>query len=356
MAKKDYYEILGVKKTDSSETIKKSYKKLALKFHPDKASEDKKKEYEESFKEINEAYSTLGDENKRKQYDLGGGQSHFNQGQGFHGGGNFSDILNDLLRNGAFGGQFYDEEESDRGQDLRYALTIEFKEAAFGCEKEVLIKKNISCSACGGSGSEDDSFSTCSKCDGHGRVKLNRRTPFGVISQTIRCDNCKGEGQVTENKCLHCKGEGIFSSKEKVKIKIPAGIDHGQTLRVQGGGDAIRNGSEGDLFLSIQVKPHKIFKRHGSDIYMDLAISFSQAALGGEITIPTLSQEDTEIKIKIERGAESGSTLRLKGKGIPLLNNPHHRGDQFVNIKIRTPKKLSKAQAQLFEELAKLDE
>lgn len=353
MAKKDYYEILGVKRTDSSEAIKNNYKKLALKFHPDKASEDKKKEYEESFKEINEAYGTLGDEVKRKRYDLGGGPSQFNQGQGFHGG-NFSDILIDLLRNGSFGGQFSEDEDSNTGQDLRYELTIEFKEAVFGCEKEVLIKKEISCKACGGSGAEDDEFNSCPKCNGHGQLKINRRTPFGVISQAIRCDNCIGEGKIIKNKCLHCKGNGTLSSKEKVKIKIPAGIDNGQILRVQGGGDAIKNGSEGDLFLSIRVRPHKIFKRDGFNIYMDLAISFSQAALGGEINIPTLSQE--EVKIKIEKGTESGSILRLKGKGISILNSPSHSGDQFVNITIKTPKKLSRAQIQLFEELAKLDE
>jgi len=353
MAKKDYYETLGVSRTDSSETIKKNYKKLALKFHPDKASDDKKKEYEESFKEINEAYSTLGDEAKRKRYDLGE-PSQFNQGSSRQHSGDLSDILRDLFMNGSFGGQSSDQGDSENGEDLRYELTIDFNEAAFGCEKEILIRKDISCTACGGSGAEDEQFKTCQKCNGQGRLKVSMRTPFGIIGQTIRCDSCLGAGQIAENKCLHCRGHGILSSKEKTKIRIPAGIDNDQTLRVPGAGNAIKNGSEGDLYLTVRVRPHKMFKREGFNVYTELSISFSQAALGGEVTIPILPSG--EIKIKIEKGIESGNILRLKGRGIPFVNDSRHRGDQFVNIKIKTPKKLSKAQMHLFEELAKLDE
>ncbi len=355
MVKKDYYEILGVKKTDSSETIKKSYKKLALKYHPDKAGDDKKKKYEESFKEINEAYSTLSDPEKRKKYDSGESGfsqgSPFSQGSGFEGG-DLSDILRDLFRNGSFGSQFSDD-DSTSGQDLRYQLEIEFGEAVFGVEKELSINKDIFCESCKGDGSEDKKFEKCDKCGGHGAVKMSQRTPFGLISRTIRCDKCDGVGKTAENKCKRCHGAGILSGKDKVKVKIPAGIDDSQTLRVRHGGNAIKNGAEGDLFLVIRVRPHKIFKREGFDVYMDLPISFAQAALGADISILTLSSE--EIKIKIDKGTESGSILRLKGRGIPYLNHPNRRGDQFVNIVVKTPKKLSKSQVKLFEELAKLD-
>jgi molecular chaperone DnaJ len=351
-AKKDYYEILGVKKTDSEDTIKKAYKKLALKYHPDKAEASKKKEYEDKFKEINEAYSTIENPEKRRKYDMGG-ESPFSGGHSSSsrgGGGGFQDIFGDLFRNG-FGGD-YDDEEVDA--DLRYEITIEFDEAVFGAEKEILIKKNVPCELCDGTGAEDKIFRKCSKCNGQGRIKINQRTPFGMISQVGRCDNCNGEGQIPENACPHCDGQGVFENREKVKIKIPKGIDNGQTLRIPGGGNATKNGEDGDLYLLIRVKPHKIFKRNGFDIYMELPISFAQAALGAEISIPTLSSE--EIKIKVASGTQSGSVLRLKGRGIPVLNSQSHHGDQFVNITVNTPKKLTKAQTKLYEELLKLED
>jgi molecular chaperone DnaJ len=350
MTKKDYYEILGVKKGDSSDTIRKSYKKLVLKYHPDKAPDDKKKEYEEKFKEINEAFSTLEDEGKRKRYDMGGTESS-SQGFSSRGGGGFEDIIN-LFRNGSFGGG-YDDEEEEVDPDLHSEITIEFEEAVSGCEKEILIRKHIACDLCDGTGAEDKIFRKCSKCGGQGRLKVNQRTPFGMISQVVRCDNCNGEGQVPENMCPHCDGIGVFEDKEKVKVKIPKGIDNGQTLRIRGAGNAVRNSDGGDLFLLIKVKPHKTFKRNGFDVFMDLSINFSQAALGAEVSIPTLSGE---IKIKIASGTQSGSVLRLKDRGIPHLNSPSHHGDQFVNIIVKTPKKLSKTQTKLFEELAKLEE
>jgi molecular chaperone DnaJ len=307
------------------------------------------------FKEINEAYSTLGDDEKRKQYDYGGNSSNHSGGYSSSSRGRgFSDIFGDLFRNGSFGGGFSDDEEEEVDADLRYELTIEFTEAAFGCEKELLIKKDIFCDLCDGTGAEDKKLNNCDKCGGQGRVKINQRTPWGLMSQVIRCNNCNGTGKTALHKCSRCNGSRILNSKEKVSVKIPAGIDNGQTLRVRNAGNATENGEQGDLFLTIRVKPHKIFKREDFDIYMDLTISFAQAALGAEIAIPTLSGE--EIKIKVANGTESGSILRLKDKGIAHLNNPNRHGNQFVKIVVKTPKKLSKAQTKLFEELAKLDE
>jgi len=347
---KDYYEILGVNKTDSDDVIKKAYKKLALKYHPDKAEADKKKEYEDKFKEINEAYSTISNPEKKRKYDMGGESPFSSHSSGSHSGG-FEDIFANLFRNG-FGGQDYDEEE-EVDADLHYEITIEFVEAAFGVEKEIIMKKDIPCDICGGTGAEDKILKKCSKCNGQGRIKVSQRTPWGTINQVARCDRCNGEGQIPENKCPHCDGKGIFSEREKVKIKIPKGINNGQTLRIPGGGNAIKNNEEGDLYLLIRVNPHKIFRRDGFDIHMNLSISFSQAALGAEISIPTLSSE--EIKIKVASGTQSGAVLRLKGRGIPHLNSPNHSGDQFVKITVNTPQKLNKAQKKLFEELKELD-
>ncbi len=355
MATKDYYKILGVTSTDSSDTIKKSYKKLALKFHPDKVSPDKKKEYEEKFKEINEAYSTLSDETKRRSYDRGETNNYAQSSQSSQfEGGDLSDIFRNLFRGGSFGNQFSEEEDANTGNDLQYEVVLEFTEAAFGCEKELFIKKDILCTLCKGDGAENKQFKTCTTCNGQGRLKMNQRTPFGTISQTITCTTCRGKGKIPEHKCPHCKGAGIISSKEKVTVKIPGGINAGQTLRVKNGGNALQNGTPGDLFVVIAIKPHPRFTRDEYDISMELPITFSQAALGGEQAVPTLSSE--EITIKIEKGTESGTRLRLKGQGIPYLNHPSHRGDQFITLKIKTPKKLTKAQTKLLEELAKLDE
>ncbi|MFH0808375.1 MAG: molecular chaperone DnaJ [archaeon] len=359
MAKKDYYEILNVKKTDSDEVIKKNYKKLAMKFHPDKASDDtERKKFEEKFKEINEAYTTLSNKEKKQRYDMGE-QGNSNQSSGFRNSsgfrssdyGGFSSMFEDLLRSSGMGG--FGRQEREEDLDLHYQITIEFTEAAFGVEKEILIKKDISCKTCKGTGSKDNKFKTCETCKGQGRININQQTPWGTIRRTVVCDSCNGEGKTTENKCNKCNGAGTISSKEKVKIKIPKGIDNKQTIRIQEAGNASKNNQTGDLFLEVRVNPHKIFKRDGFDIYIKFPITFSKAALGGEIKIPTLKKEVT---VKLGKGTESGAVLRLKGHGIPHVNNPYITGDQFVEIKVETPKKLTRAQIKLFKELEKLDE
>jgi len=351
MMAKDYYELLGAKKTDSEDELKKKYKKLALKYHPDKADHGDKDKNEEKFKEINEAYSVLSNKTKRERYDMGGsgsfGQSSGSGRSGF-GGGDFSDMFENLFRNAGFGGHGEPREDLD----LHYRLTIKFEEAVFGCEKEVLVKKDVACDECDGSGSEDGEFESCDRCGGNGRIKVNRQAPWGVVSQVVVCDECNGDGKVTKNKCTHCSGSGILSKKEKVKVKIPKGIDSDQTLRIPEAGNVGRSGRRGDMFLLVNVKPHKIFKRDRFDLYVDFSISFSQAALGGQVKVPTL---EGDVKVKIKKGTESGSVLRLKGKGVPFVDDPFYLGDLFVKIVLKTPKKLSRAQTKLFKELAELD-
>lgn len=344
MVDKDYYKILNVQKTDSIDVIKKSYKKLAMKYHPDKASEDKKQEFEDKFKDINVAYSCLSDEGKRRQYDAGGQGSPFRQRGGGQGHRGFGDIFGDM-----FGGG---HTEQGPDLDLHYRLVIDFMEAVLGCEKEISIKKNVPCKKCEGTGSKDGKFDSCKKCNGQGRIRMVQQTPWGAIRQEVKCDGCEGEGKITKNKCSYCNGNGIVNSREKVKVKIPEGIDNGQTMRVMNAGDSMKGGAEGDLFLEIQVKPHKVFKRDGVDVYMDFSISFAQAALGDEVIIPTL---DNEVKIKIGKGTKSGSVLRLRDEGVPHVNSPSYRGDLFVNVVVETPKKLSRAQVKLFKELRELD-
>lgn len=222
----------------------------------------------------------------------------------------------------------------------------------FGCEKEIEIRKDISCESCGGTGAKDKKLERCDKCHGEGRIEVNRRTPFGIFRQVITCDECNGAGEIPKHKCQHCNGQGIAHEKIKIKIKIPQGIDNDQMIKVEGKGNAIKNGRNGNLFIVIHIRPHKVFKRDGDDVYMDFEITFSQAALGCKISIPTLRGTK---KIKIASGTESRTIIRLKEEGIENVNG-YRIGDQFINLKIKTPKKLTKNQKKLFEELAKLEE
>lgn len=364
MAEKDYYKILGVDKGVDKDTLKKAYKKLALKYHPDRVSEDKKEEYEERFKEISEAYTILGDDKKREQYD-NFGDSAFNQGGGgsgfggfrssggFNGfgGENMSDMFRDLFESHFGGGSFRGEQNTRSGEDLQYELVIDFEEAVFGCEKEVEIRKNILCEECEGTGAKDKKLEKCDNCKGKGRVAVNQRTPFGIFRQVTICDKCHGEGRAPIQKCKHCNGKGIVNDRVKIKIKIPQGIDNSQIIRVEGKGDAIKNGENGNLFIVIRVKPHKTFKRDGDDIHIDFSITFSQAALGCRVSIPTLKGNK---KIKIAPGTESGTIVRLRGEGVENVNN-YRTGDQFINLKLETPKKITKKQEKLFKELSKLE-
>lgn len=353
MAKKDYYEILGVNKSDSEETIKKAYKKLAIKYHPDKASEEDKSKYEEKFKEISEAYTVLSDPQKKRQYDMGGQNPFGNNGGNFSKGsmGGFADIFEELLRGQTMSGFSSRYEEEDL--DLHYQITIEFSEAAFGVEKEIELRKDIECKECKGTGSKDKEISTCKSCNGRGIETVATQTPFGMMRRTVECRQCKGTGEEIKNPCKTCKGSKTIKEKVKIKVKIPSGIDNGQAIRIQGQGNKGKRNITGDLILEIRVKPHKILKREGFDTYLKFQISFSTAALGGQIKIPTLEKD---VKIKIKKGTQTGSILRLKEKGIPYLNSVYDRGDQFVELIVETPKSLSRKQIKLFKELAKLEE
>jgi len=354
---KDYYKILGVSKNSTKEEIKKAYKKLAMKYHPDRAPEEKKKEYEEKFKKINEAAAILADDEKRSQYDqfgttaegVGGFDFSNMGGQGFDfdsifesffGGGGFSDLFGGRRRRGP-----------RRGHDLRYDIEITLEEAAEGVEKTISIPHQVKCPECKGTGakSEEDVIE-CPECHGSGFVRRTARTPFGMFSTQSACPRCKGQGTTIKTKCTKCHGEGKIQKTSKLEVKIPAGSETGTNLRVAGGGEAGERGAEpGDLYIIIHVKPHKIFERHGNDIFIEIPISFSQAALGDKIEVPTLKGK---AELKIPSGTQTGTMFKMKSKGIPSLHG-YGAGDQLVKVKVEVPKKLSKKQKDLLKEFDK---
>lgn len=350
MKKRDYYEVLGVKKDASSEEIKKAYRQLARKYHPDVNPGNK--EAETKFKEAKEAYETLTDPQKKQFYDQFG-HADPNQGFGGNGGfgsqgfGGFEDIFESF-----FGGGFGQTARRGptRGADLRYDIEITFEEAAFGLEKEVTIEKMTSCDKCNGTGAKNsNSMKTCGTCKGSGQVQYTQNTPFGRFVNVKTCTTCNGEGAVIEEPCTHCGGKGKIRANKKISLKIPAGIDHGQRLRVSGEGEpGDKGGPPGDLYVFIHVKPHSIFKRSGNDVVIDDSISYVQAALGVEIEVQTL---DGKSKLKIPAGTQSGTVFKLKGKGIPFIRGVG-RGDQHVKIKVDIPRTISDEERELLKKLA----
>ncbi len=338
---KDYYATLGVGKSATSEDIKKAYKRLAKQYHPDL---NKATGSTEKFKEINEAYATLGDQNKRSNYDRFGTSEQF---QGFSGGfeeSGFEDIFENFFGGDIFGGR----RSSRRGADLKYEMELDFEEAAFGVKKEVELSRLVNCEDCQGTGAENASMQTCSECNGKGTKRTGIRTPFGVISQTTTCHRCGGQGETAEKECRSCKGQGRKKETKTVTIKVPPGVNNGSTLKVRGEGDAGESG-HGDLYVEMYVKPHSIFEREGNDILLTIPISFPQAALGADIDLPTLRGETT---LKIPAGTQSYTIFRMQGKGIEDVHTGR-KGDQLVKILVKTPTSLSKTQKEL---LAKLSE
>jgi len=353
MAKRDCYEVLGVERSAGPDDIKKSYRMLAVKHHPDKNPGDKSAE--EKFKELGEAYDILSDPQKRALYDQHG-HAAFDRRAGGFGAGGFHDPL-DIFREvfggsgifeNLFGGGSSDSTQPQRGNDLRYDMEITFEEAAHGCEKEIALTKPDTCETCQGSGAEPGSRArTCPNCRGRGQV-INSR---GIFSIAQNCPNCQGAGQVFEKPCKSCRSEGRRERSSKIKLRIPAGVDTGSRLRSAGNGEAgFRGGPAGDLYVVLHVKAHSIFQRDGDDLLCEVPVSFIQAALGAEIEVPAL---DGRAAIKVPPGTQPGTMFRLKGKGIMNVQGYGH-GDLHVRINVEVPTHLSAAQKAKLQEFAEL--
>lgn len=355
--KRDYYEVLGVDKNASDADIKKAFRKLARKYHPDVNPGDK--DAEVKFKEINEAYDVLSNAEKRQQYDqFGHDAPNFGAGGfgGFGGGGfggsadfgDLGDIFNMFFGGG--GGAGAQANSPRQGADLRYDLTLSFEDAVFGCKKTITVDRWVTCSTCGGSGAKPGtSAETCSRCHGTGRVTSMQQTPFGRMQTQTTCPECGGRGKVIKEKCPDCGGTGRKRESKTLEVNVPAGVDNGTRLRMAGEGEAGENGGpSGDLYIYIRVRPHEIFTRDDTDIYMEQKINVAQAALGDEIEVPTL---EGRIKFTIPAGVQSGARFRLKGKGVKGMRS-YGKGDQYVTVIVETPKNLTNEQRQLFEKLA----
>ena len=319
--KRDYYEVLGVKKGASEDELKKAYRKLAKENHPDLHPGDK--ECEARFKEINEAYEVLSDPDKRAKYDQFG-HAAFDPSQGFGGGGG---------RN---------PNAPRKGDNLRATVNIKFEEAAFGVKKDVFVSKIEQCHDCKGTGcAEGTTAEVCPDCKGTGTVMSTKRTPFGMVQSSEQCPKCRGRGKIIHSPCKTCRGIGSVRRQHKVSVSIPAGIDDGQTISLKGQGNAgLNGGPAGDLLITVLVQPHARFERDGASILLDQEISFAQAALGAEVEVPTL---DGKVKLNIPEGTQSGTTFRLKGKGVPFLHNGG-RGDQFVTVNVAVPRSMTSTQ------------
>ncbi len=352
MSKKDYYEVLGVSKDSSETEIKKAYRKVAKECHPDLNPDDK--EAEQRFKDAGEAYEVLSNSEKKAQYDQFGhagmdGAAGGGFGGGFGGGaGGFGDIFEDIFD--MFGGGGGRQQGPRPGNDLRYDMTITFEEAAFGVEKEIKVDREEDCSKCDGSGAKPGTDKkTCEKCEGSGQLRYAQNTPFGQVVRTGACDECNGTGEKIETPCDKCHGSGREQQTKTLNIKIPAGVDVGSVVSLRGEGEAGEKGApRGDLFIYVNVRPHKTFKREGVNLYCDIPISFSQAALGADIKVPSL---EGKLKYKIDSGTQTGTTFRLKGKGVENLRGGR-KGDLYVTVKVEVPTKLNSKQKELIEELA----
>ncbi len=352
MAKRDFYEILGVTKNANEEEIKKAYRKLAIKYHPDKNPDDKAAE--EKFKEAAEAYEVLSDPEKRQRYNQFGHAGVGAGGAGGFGGMNMDDIFSQFgdIFGGAFGGGFAGGggrgRRVTRGTNLRVKVKLTLKEIATGVEKKIKVNKHVSCKTCNGSGAKNGNFETCRSCNGSGTITRVQQTILGAMQTQSTCSTCHGEGRIVKDKCNTCHGDGIVREEEVISINIPAGVAEGMQLSMNGKGNAApRGGINGDLLILIEEEEHPHLKREGNHLIYFLNISFPDAALGTSVEIPTV---DAKAKIKIEPGTQSGKVLRLKGKGLPDVNS-YGRGDQLVEISIFTPTHLSAEEKQLLEDL-----
>lgn len=358
VAKRDYYEVLGVSKTASDDEIKKAYKKMAIKYHPDRNPGDK--QAEEKFKEAAEAYDVLHDPQKRQRYDQFGPDAFAPGAGGFGGGGqgmSMDDIFSmfgDIFGGGFGGGGGQRRKPVYKGQDLRMRIELDLNEIINGVTKKFNVRTDITCPHCNGSGSEDGQESTCGICNGQGIVYRTRRTMFGIMQTQDVCDTCHGEGTVIKNKCKHCNGEGIVKGEKQVEVELPAGLVEGYAYNFQGkGGAGRRNGVDGDLQILVHEKPHPELLRDGADLIYNLLLTIPQAVLGCTLEVPT---HDGKAKITIPSGTQPGTVLRLRNKGIPDINSyGNQRGDEIINISVYMPETLSKDEKKAIEALAEGD-
>ena len=354
--KRDYYEVLGVERNATDQDIKRAYRRLAKKYHPDVNPGDK--EAEAKFKEASEAYAVLSDEEKRAKYDqfghsafegAGGGDGGFG---GFGGFGDMGDIFGDIFGD-LFGGGSGRRTKNGptRGQDVQSSLDITFTEAAFGCKKNVELWVFDNCDQCNGTGAKAGTKpETCPNCHGSGQMRVQQQTMFGAMTSVRTCSTCGGTGKIIKEKCTRCNGGGRIKVKKTFEVNIPAGIDTGQSIRMSGTGEpGAQGGPNGDLFITVTIRPHPFFSRQGYDVYCSVPISFAQAALGDELEIPTI---DGKAQYTIEEGTQTGTRFRLRGKGIPYLRNSNQRGDQYVTVNVEVPKKLNDKQKELLRQFA----
>lgn len=351
--KRDYYEVLGLEKSASDDEIKKAYRKLAKKYHPDMNPGDA--EAEKNFKEVNEAYDVLSDSDKKAKYDQYG-HAAFDPASGGFGGGGFgggfgfdgfdiSDIFSSFFGGGTSSGRR--NNGPIRGDDVRLRITLSFEEAVFGCKKDIQYQRIQKCNDCNGSGAAPGtSAKTCPDCQGRGQVKVNQRTPFGMMQSSRTCDKCRGTGKVIETPCKNCKGGGFIKATKKLTVTIPAGIDDGQGIALRGEGCDGRNGGPaGDLQITCNVRPHAFFERDGYDIYCDIPVNFVDLALGATIQVPTI---DGNEKLEIPDGTQTGTTFTLRGKGIQVVNSSR-RGNMYITVVAETPRSLNKKQKEMLE-------
>lgn len=351
--KRDYYEVLGVDKNADESTLKKAYRQLAKKYHPDMNPGDA--EAEVKFKEVNEAYDVLSDPDKKAKYDQYGHAAFdpaSGAGGGFGGFGDFGFDVGDIFSS-FFGGGMGGSRRNGpiRGDNITVRLTLTFEEAVFGCKKEITYQKVQKCSSCSGSGAAaGTSPKTCSTCGGSGQVRVQQRTPFGYMQTQKQCDACGGKGKIVEKPCTDCKGKGYVRASKKLDVNIPAGVDDGQQIALRGqGSDGMNGGGAGDLIILIMVRPHSIFERDGDDLYCEVPITFAEATLGAEINIPTLEGSQ---KYTIPEGTQTGTTFTLRSKGVQRINNPKYHGDLHFTVVVEVPKGLNREQKDLLEKFA----
>lgn len=349
--KRDYYEQLGVGRDATDDQLKKAYRKLAKQHHPDANPGDKKAEAK--FKEISEAYGVLSDSSKRKTYDQFG-HAAFEQGGGFHGGMDINDIFGSFFGGGMdmgdiFGGGGRSRPRPRRGADLQMRIQIKFEEAVFGAKKEVQLQTYDSCPTCSGSGAKPGTYAeSCKKCNGTGSERITQQSFIGMMTKVVPCSTCRGEGRIIKEPCTGCRGQGRVRTTKKLDVTVPKGIDNGQSIRITGKGEMGEKGAPpGDLYITVAIQPHKLFSRDGSHLYLDIPITFVQAALGDEISIPTL--DGNAEKHIVKPGTQPGAVVQLRGKGVPNVHNPRSIGDLIVKLNVTVPASLNERQREMLK-------